>query len=283
MASKHRNNLTQSKVSRQPSVSSKCENGVSYTRRLFVMRHGERCDFAFGKSWVKRCFDDSGHYTQKDLNLPKKMIQRDTVSDFLRDSPLTEIGMFQARATGDAFKDANVDIKHVFVSPSLRCVQTAQNVIDGMDNNAELCVEPAAFEWLGWYKNGMPNLLTPDQLTNCGFNVNLLYKPYLETKDYQLDETVSDYYDRCHQLTQHIFKSCEEGDVLIVAHAGSLDTFTRRLRGKNPRTSQEMHLILPSFTYCCLCCLAYSDKTNKWQFVDPPIPPLHEFDWKVML
>uniref|UniRef100_A0A2C9LFV2 Uncharacterized protein n=1 Tax=Biomphalaria glabrata TaxID=6526 RepID=A0A2C9LFV2_BIOGL len=217
MASKHRNNLTQSKVSRQPSVSSKCENGVSHTRRLFVMRHGERCDFAFGKGWVKRCFDDRGHYTQKDLNLPKKMIQRDTVSDFLRDSPLTEIGMFQARATG----------------------------------------------------------------TLC--QVTFIPEPYLEIKDYQLDETVSDYYDRCHQLTQHIFKSCEEGDVLIVAHAGSLDTFTRRLRGKNPRTSQEMHLILPSFTYCCLCCLAYSDKTNKWQFVDPPIPPLHEFDWKVML
>ncbi|KAH9525496.1 hypothetical protein Btru_001555 [Bulinus truncatus] len=276
----HRNSSVQPR-----GVQNNGENGVPRNRRLFIMRHGERCDFAFGKGWVKKCFNESGNYTQKDLNLPKTMIARDSVNDFLKDSPLTEIGMMQARLTGDAFKGANVDIKHVYVSPSLRCVQTAQNVINGMANNAQICIEPAAFEWLGWYKNGLPNLLSPDELAGSGFNINLKYKPFLKVKDYPLEETVTDYYNRCHKLAEHILKTHEDegGDILVVAHAGSLDTFTRRLIGRGPRTFQEMHSILPNFNYCCLCCVRLVENTSRWEFAEPPIPPLHEFDWQVML
>ncbi|GFO41179.1 ubiquitin-associated and sh3 domain-containing protein b [Plakobranchus ocellatus] len=105
---------------------------IPQTRRLFIMRHGERCDFAFGRSWVSKCFDDKGNYTQTDLNLPPTMISRDNHLDFIKDSPLTEAGKFQARSTGDALKREGVNIKHVYSSPSLRCVQTAQNVIDDL-------------------------------------------------------------------------------------------------------------------------------------------------------
>ncbi|BFZ05450.1 hypothetical protein BsWGS_08490 [Bradybaena similaris] len=260
------------------------QNGDIKIRRLFVMRHGERCDFAFGRSWMNKCFDEKGNYKQSDLNLPPDMVRRESYKDFLKDSPLTEVGRFQARATGDALHRAGVDIKFVYSSPSLRCVQTAQNVIDGMKNNAKICIEPSAFEWFGWYKNAMPVWMTPQQLEEDGFSVNVHHKPLVSIGELNLDETVANYYERCHKLAHHITAHEEnDGDILIVAHAGSLDTFTRRLRGKLPRSSQEMHQILASFTYCCICCLVENSGTKRWTLEAPPIPPLHEFDWKVLL
>ena len=254
-------------------------------RRLFVMRHGERCDFAFGKTWVNRCFDGQGNYKQLDLNLPISLPPRTDHKDYIKDSPLTELGKFQARATGDAFKRAGLDIKHVYVSPSFRCIQTAQNVVDGMHNDAQLCIEPTAFEWFGWYKNSMPNWMSAQELKNHGFNINVDHSPLVSVKDLQLDETVKDYYNRCHRLAQHLLGKHEKdgGDILIVAHAGSLDTHTRFLLGKPSRSDREMHQILSSFTYCCLCCAVENPHTKMFSLTNPPIAPLQNFDWRALL
>lgn len=48
----------------------------------------------------ENCVALLGNYKQADLNLPKTVVTRESYKDFLRDSPLTEIGKFQARATG---------------------------------------------------------------------------------------------------------------------------------------------------------------------------------------
>ncbi|KAF0308340.1 Protein UBASH3A [Amphibalanus amphitrite] len=107
-------------------------------RQLWVARHGERVDFTYGQ-WIPFCFDETGKYVQKDLNMPVTLQARpDGPKGFAKDSPITQVGRVQARLTGEAMKRHNVKIHHVFCSPSLRCAETAYFILAGLGLQQQL-------------------------------------------------------------------------------------------------------------------------------------------------
>lgn len=81
---------------------------AAHTQNLFVMRHGERLDAA-DPTWIPTAARPW-------------------------DPPLTETGKLQALAVGQKFRSEGMVITRVLVSPFLRCVQTAAEVIKGMSS-----------------------------------------------------------------------------------------------------------------------------------------------------
>lgn len=101
-------------------------NGVL---RYFFVRHGERIDLSFGPQWIEQAFDRNGKYRRINLNMPYELPQRSSKREFLGDSPITEIGQFQARLTGEALNNEGYKIHYCYVSPALRCIQTAHQIL----------------------------------------------------------------------------------------------------------------------------------------------------------
>ncbi|ELU07750.1 hypothetical protein CAPTEDRAFT_193119 [Capitella teleta] len=246
-------------------------------RQLYVVRHGERIDFTFGKDWIQNSFDQTGNYIRYDLNMPKNLPKRKGgPQDFSKDSPLTIQGHFQARLAGEAMKEKDIPIAHVYSSPSLRCIETAASILRGLSVERDIHVEPGLFEWLGWYQSGIPRFLTLPELTEWGFCVDATYSAILPTSKYNMQETTEQHYDRCYQTTKDILRRHENegGNVLVVAHAASLDVCTRQLVGQAARSHAGFHDVLHKIPYCAMsvaqeACLV----RDTWYLIEPPILP----------
>ncbi|KAF3815611.1 hypothetical protein GH733_016884 [Mirounga leonina] len=101
-------------------------------RSVLVVRHGERVDQIFGKSWLQQCSTPDGKYYRPDLNFPYSLPRRSNgIKDFENDPPLSSCGIFQSRMAGEALLDSGIRVSSVFASPALRCVQTARHILEG--------------------------------------------------------------------------------------------------------------------------------------------------------
>ncbi|KAK8787402.1 hypothetical protein V5799_022820 [Amblyomma americanum] len=277
----------------------------SSPRKLYVARHAERVDFTFG-AWLPICFDAAGNYTRRDLNMPATVPERKGgYHDYAKDSPLTNIGLYQATLTGNAMSESGVTFSHVFSSPSLRCIQTCTNMLTALHfDDVLINVEPGLFEWLAWYPEGTPAWMSPAELKELGFHINVDYKPIIEADELKhKKESVDQYYMRSFYIAQNVLKrtASEGGNVLLMGHAATLETCTRQLTGRKPRSATELVQLVHKIPYCGLCVAqevnsgpqaAASDSSSTvgtgWTLVAPPIPPLTHsantrFDWRCML
>lgn len=103
--------------------------------RFFLARHAERIDQAIGNLWYDKAFDQNGKYQRINLNLPNRLPFRADRKDFIGDSPITEIGKFQARLTGNALDIGGYKVNYCYASPALRCIQTAHQILKGKNSS----------------------------------------------------------------------------------------------------------------------------------------------------
>ena len=199
----------------------------------------------------------------------------------LQDPPLTELGLWQARETSSSLFERGVRLTHIYCSPALRCVQTALEVLRGMElvptvrsatsastagggagddsgvgggasgsaGGPVIRIEPGLFEWLGWYKNGLPNFMTAEQLHTQRYPVDLTYRPVHPLKQFNMNESIDQYFERSYRAVKTVLDSlrgsaaAEAGaqqTVFFIAHAGSLDTCTRLLLKRELRSNKQI-------------------------------------------
>uniref|UniRef100_A0A8D3DG46 Ubiquitin associated and SH3 domain containing Bb n=1 Tax=Scophthalmus maximus TaxID=52904 RepID=A0A8D3DG46_SCOMX len=252
-------------------------------RTLFVCRHGERMDVVFGKHWLSLCSDSKGRYVRSNLNMPPSL-------------PLwggREIMTWTRLSLCEALLESNTAIDFVYCSPSLRCVQTAQNILKGLqqDGKVKLRVEPGLFEWTKWVSgNSLPAWIPPSDLATANFSVDTMYRPLIPVSKLTVSESYENYMSRSYQVTKDILSDCKNtgNNVLIVAHASSLEACTRQLQGRSPQSAKDFIQVVRKIPYLGFCSCEEQGDTGGWQLVDPPILPLthgpnHMFDWRETL
>lgn len=280
----------QRRLNWKPSIGT-CVESPNANQKLFIMRHGERVDYAFTK-WANFCFDADGQYHRLDLNMQKTLPARANPADSWRnDSPITKVGCLQAELTGDMLSDSNVEFEFIFCSPSFRCVQTAQALLKGLGakDSAMIRIEPALFEWCGWYPEKIPEFLAIGELIEAGYNVDEDYAPLVTVADLSSrykNETIQEFYERNHMASEFATKLTSK-NVLLVGHAANIETNSRLLLGHAPRPINEIAKLMSKVSYVSLLALErLSD--GQWKIVAPNVLPIShtknfQFEWQEFL
>ena len=145
--------------------------------RIIIMRHSERLDFALGNnSWPRDVFIN-GVYQPNLTQMPTVLPMRADPHEYSLDTPLSKHGKAHAYHTGQFFRSLGLIPHQVYTSPAMRCVQTADSVLDGVGKRERvpLKLDLALYEPT---KRVLP--LQPAQyFASAGFFVDTSYQPVL--------------------------------------------------------------------------------------------------------
>ncbi|NET01445.1 MAG: histidine phosphatase family protein [Sphaerospermopsis sp. SIO1G2] len=132
------------------------------------------------------------------------------------DPPLSEDGFIQAEQLAQRFKPEK--IKHIFASPFLRTVQTANAVAEALD--LEVKLETGLSEWLNpeWMTEEPERLSTPE-LKALFPRIDTSYTPQIAAKYPETHEQVR---YRSAQTARCLAAEYWPNDILLVAHGASV-------------------------------------------------------------
>ncbi|XP_052530073.1 ubiquitin-associated and SH3 domain-containing protein A [Tympanuchus pallidicinctus] len=271
-------------------LSLQLSQNTNLRRGVLVMRHGERVDQVFGKSWLQQCLTADGKYYRADLNFPSTLPKRkDGVKHFEHDPPLSSCGVFQSRLIGEALLDQEVTVSYMYSSPALRCIQTAQHVLQGLklDQKVKIRMEPGLFEWTKWEASRViPNFMTLTELTEASYNIDTSYRGIIPLSSLVPSESYEEYVSRSSAVIKEIVTACpSKGVILIVGHGSSLASFTRPLVGLPARDSSDFAHVVRKIPSLGMCFCEELKEEKKWLMVNPPVKTLTHganaaFNWR---
>ncbi|CAF1623912.1 unnamed protein product, partial [Adineta ricciae] len=196
------------------------------------MRHSERLDSVLqNRDWPAEAFIN-GVYVPHVRQLPTVLPHRADPYEHVLDTPLSRYGKDHAKRTGEFFRSLNLIPDQVYTSPAMRCIQTADSVLQGCGNrrNIPLKIDLALHEPV---RRELP-LQSANFFASAGFNVDLYYQPTFPSNDSRLiyGETRLDYFRRTHFVLKRIIDrlltrgrkglSFSPPTVLIVTHRASV-------------------------------------------------------------
>uniref|UniRef100_A0A8C5NR01 Ubiquitin associated and SH3 domain containing A n=1 Tax=Junco hyemalis TaxID=40217 RepID=A0A8C5NR01_JUNHY len=253
-------------------------------RGVLVMSHGERVDQVFGKSWLQQCLTADGKYYRADLNFPSSLPrQKDSMKQFECDPPLSCCGIFQSRLIGEALLEQEVTVSSVYSSPALRCVQTAQHVLQGLKLNQKvrIRVEPGLFEWTKWEASrAIPKFMTVAELVEASYDIDTSYRANFPLSSLVPSESYEDYVSRSSAVIKHIISACPcKGRGL---RSLNILSDSCRLPSRDSRDFAQMVQKIPALG---MCFCEEQKEENKWQMVNPPVKTLTHganaaFNWR---
>ncbi len=194
---------------------------IDKKRRIYLMRSAERIDDLYD-NWVKLSHPDSEEYHPFDLNMGTTLPKREGAPKvFNDDPPITELGFAAAQLVGRGIRLSKINFSGVYVSPALRCIQTAYGIFKGLNFTYKINVEPGLFDWLSLY-NTFPKFMTHKELSKADLSVSEEYRPIMQEKELKgrVEETGDEYYKRVEEVTRKINKNhFKPGPILIIAQS----------------------------------------------------------------
>lgn len=163
------------------------------------------------------------------------------------DPPLSDDGVIQAYQLGQRLKAEN--IAHIFASPFLRTVQTANQVAEALDLPIKL--EPGLSEWLNpkWMESN-PEKLSLAQLHEQFPRIDLSHAPRGIAAEYP--ETGEKAMQRAGETARRLADEFPEG-ILLVGHGASVIGTAMGLLG----VTNEPEI---NATLCCLVKIVRNDR-----------------------
>ncbi|PAV74477.1 hypothetical protein WR25_02457 [Diploscapter pachys] len=180
---------------------------MTNSRRLWIVRHGERLDNVIGK----RTFRESPDCVRWD------------------DPPLSLRGRSQAKEVG--IRLSTESIQYVFCSPFTRCVQTAAQILSQFSGRKPLlCIEPGLGENLSSCNNP-PGRASMKEICQIYPEVNETYKPVFQTLPPE-PPMESGCTDRMAVTIRTLLSRYPTGNILLISHGSPIACIHLSLFGK---------------------------------------------------